>query len=197
MTTNDQIEIKDEDIQHNDFTAEELESTDFDWKAKAQELQGIAKRRATQLGKAKAKLREYEEKLKTHLNPEPQDKKPDEQLLNRIDSLSLHVAGVKKDTEIELFNKWKKDTGRNVELIVSNPIFQAELQKIRDDESNQLATANIKGGGGENLAKNDPAYWIAKGTPPSETDIPDRAMRTKVVRAFIANSKSGKKFHNE
>src|SRR3990167_10145160 len=64
------VEIKDEDIKEEDFTPEELEADSTDWKAKALELKGIAKRRATQLAKAKFKLSE----VKPEIKPKPQDK---------------------------------------------------------------------------------------------------------------------------
>src|SRR3990167_4022134 len=63
------VEIKDEDIKEEDFTSEELEADTTDWKAKALELKGIAKRRATQLAKAKEKLN-----AKPEIPAKPQDK---------------------------------------------------------------------------------------------------------------------------
>src|SRR3990167_10001947 len=69
---NDQVEIKDEDVKEEDFTPEELESDTTDWKAKAQELKGIAKRRATQLAKAKEKLKSVPEP-KVDAPPQPKN----------------------------------------------------------------------------------------------------------------------------
>src|SRR3990167_10532750 len=128
MENKNDINIEDEDLKEDDFTPEELEAEDVDWKAKAQELKGIAKRRATQLGKAKAKLLEYEKKPKEE--PEPKDKKTksDDKLLERLDKMALQVAGINEADEVELFNNWKEQTGREADQIVGNSIFKKEIE---------------------------------------------------------------------
>ena len=167
MEYKNEIDIKDEDLKEEDFSSEELESDDTDWKAKAQELKGIAKRRATQLSKAKAKLGEFETKVK-ELTPEPkpQDKtKSGDKLLERLDKMALQVAGIKEADEVELFNKWKEDTGREADAIVGNDIFKKEIENMRTAKANQAATSDIQGGGDKSGgAKDNPDYWIAKAT---------------------------------
>ena len=198
MEKENDLDIKDEDLKEEDFTPEELESEDVDWKAKAQELKGIAKRRATQLKKAKEALALKEEKkIETKLQDKKEDKKSDTELLDRVDKLSLQVAGVKGEKEIELFNKWK-ERGFGAEEIVGDDIFQAQLEKIRTDAKNEAATADVKGGGGEGKAKLESAHYINKGAPPTREDIPDNKTRRKVQREFLKAAKGGgKQFYSE
>mgnify|MGYP001581232256 CR=1 FL=1 len=196
MENKNEIDIKDEDLKEDDFTPEELEAEDVDWKAKAQELKGIAKRRATQLKRAKEAL--AKPKPEPALPVKNEISKPAEsELLSRIDELALQVAGINEDDETELYNKWKTDTGRDAKSIVNNSIFKAELQKIRDDKANAVAVSNIKGGGGKGQAKDNPEFWIAKGEPPTPAEIPDRKTRAKIIRAMLDQPKGGGQFYNE
>ena len=72
------------------------------------------------------------------------------------------------------------------ELQLLEMLFKVKLEKLRNQKSNETATSSVKGGGGKTqTAKETPEYWIAKGTPPSREDIPDRKKRTKISRAFL------------
>ena len=209
MEKNNDLDIKDEDLKEIDFSPEELESEDIDWKAKAQELKGIAKRRATQLSKAKAKLGEFETKVK-ELTPEPklQDKKgkSDDKLLERLDKMALQVAGIKEADEVELFDKWKEDTGREADDIVGNNIFKKELENIRTAKANLEATSGIKGEEGKmGGARDNPDYWIAKATKgadgklafPEETP---KELYSKILDKLSKNepnSSGNLRFYNE
>lgn len=209
MEKNNDLDIKDEDLKETDFTPEELEADDVDWKAKAQELKGIAKRRATQLSKAKTKLGEYETKVK-ELTPEPkpQDKKskPDDKLIERLDKLALNVAGIKEADEIELFNKWKEDTGREADDIVGSNIFKKELEDIRTAKANLAATSGIKGEqGGTGGAKDSPDYWIGKATKGKDgkLEFPEETPKhlySKILDKLArneSNSSENLRFYNE
>ena len=168
MVTND-LDIKDEDLHQDDFTDAELGDESFDWKAKAQELLGNAKRRATQLKRAKEKFGEYDKEL-TELRPLKEQKPPkkddksDEELLKRLDKLALKTEGINEADEVELFNKWKTETGREADSIVGNSIFKKELEDLRTAKANQKASSEIKGEPGGSDVKNNPDYWIAKAT---------------------------------
>lgn len=206
MEIKNDIDIKDEDLKEEDFTPEELEAEDVDWKAKAQELKGIAKRRATQLSKAKVKLGEFETKVKELIpEPKPQDKKPDEKLLERLDKMALQVAGIKEADEVELFNKWKDQTGREADDIVGNDIFKKELDNIRVARVNLQATSDIKGEQGKSGAQNNPDYWIGKATKGADGKLmfPEempKEMYSKVLDKLSAGesgSSENLKFYNE
>src|SRR3990167_10062469 len=115
MATNE-IDIKDEDLKEDDFTPEELDAEDVDWKAKAQELKGIAKRRATQLRKAKEALANPP---KPELPVKKDNSKSDDKLLERLESLELSSSSINEADEVELAkNNWSKykDSGGTKEF---------------------------------------------------------------------------------
>lgn len=203
MDLNDKIEIKDEDVQEEDFSQEQLDSDDFDWKAEAQKLKGIAKRRATQLLKAKEALAKANEKIEQ--KPQNKETKPDTALLERLDKMALQVAGIKEADEIELFNKWKEQTSREADDIISNSIFQKELEELRTAKANQIATSNIKGEKGDSGVTNTPEYWRAKATKGTDGQLlfPEempRKMYTKVLDLLAKESGESSeelKFYNQ
>ena len=202
MATNE-IDIKDEDLHESDFTPEELESEDVDWKAKAQELKGIAKRRATQLKKAKEALANPP---KPELPVKKDDSKPDDKLLERLDKMALQVAGINEADEVELFNNWKEQTGREADQIVGNSIFKKEIEDLRTAKANLRATSDIKGeSNGSGGAKNTPEYWIAKATKgkDGQLEFPEETPKElfeKIVNKISENEPSQSKklkFYNE
>ena len=193
------VEIKDEDTKHEDLPQDVLDSDQTDWKAKALELQGIAKRRATQLAKAKERLAAVPAKV------EPQDKKvenktkSDEMLLEKLERLSLRSAGLTHHDDIELAKNTAKKWGVDVDEVLLDEDFKVKLERQQTNRANIEATSGVKGGGGEGSnAKNSPEYWVAKGVPPTREQVPDRKVRANIVRTMMANSKtSGKKFYND
>ena len=202
MATNE-IDIKDEDLHESDFTPEELESEDIDWKAKAQELKGIAKRRATQLKKAKEALANPP---KPELPVKKDDSKPDDKLLERLDKMALQVAGINEADEVELFNNWKEQTAREADDIVGNVIFKKELEDLRTAKANLRATSDIKGeSNGSGGAKNTPEYWIAKATKgkDGQLEFPEETPKElfeKIVDKISENEPNQSKklkFYNE
>ena len=92
------------------------------------------------------------------------DDKSDDKLLERLDKMALQVAGITEADEVELYNKWKTETGREADNIVGNSIFKKELEDIRTAKANQKASSEIKGESGGSDVKNNPDYWIAKAT---------------------------------
>ena len=110
----------------------------------------------------------------------------------------LRAVGVSAEDEIELAKDIQKKTGLDWDKLVDDDYFKLKLEGLRETKANALATSNIKGGGGESQTKFTPQYWIAKGTPPSRADVPDRKTRAKIARAMMVNAKSGgKQFYNE
>ena len=130
--------------------------------------------------------------------------KSDEELLKRLDKLALKTAGINEADEVELFEKWKTDTGRDSDSIVDNNIFKKELEDLRTAKANLKATSDIKGEAGASGAKNEPDYWIAKATkgPDGNLLFPDdmpKEVYTKVLEKLAASSgKSNElKFYNQ
>lgn len=130
---------------------------------------------------------------------------PNNELLERLENLALQVAGIKEQDEVELFNKWKADTGRSAEEIIGNSIFQKELAELRIAKENQKATSDIQGGGQESALTKDPDYWISKATKDAQGNLlfPDEMpeeMYTKVVERLASKepgSQEGIKFYDQ
>lgn len=112
------------------------------------------------LGSLKRELKD----LKKPKEEPIENKKPDGKLVERLDKLALNVAGIKEADEIELFNNWKEQTGREADDIVGNDIFKKELDGLRTAKANLAATSNITGENGTSGVKNNPDYWIGKAT---------------------------------
>jgi len=138
------------------------------------------------------------EKPAEKIEKKPKETKPDEKLLDKIDGLTLQAGGIKEKEEVELADKWKEQTGRDLTEVLSNEIFQKELKQLRDDKANAVATTGVKGDGATSDAKSKVEYWNAQGRPPTPDDIPDRIVRTKIIQEMRKQaSTGGKKFYNE
>ena len=157
------------------------------------------------LGSLKRELKDLK-KPKEEPKETPEKNQSDDKLLERLDKMALQVAGIKEADEVELFNKWKTDTGREADTIVGNDIFKKEIENLRTAKANQEATSNIQGGGDKSGgAKDNPDYWIGKATKgddgklrfPEETP---KHLYSKILDKMSANeprSSETLKFYNE
>ena len=199
-------EIDDIEIPEN----EDLEGLDdtTDFRAKASELQkkhleaGIRNREKTKI--LRDRIAELEESDKKKV-----EKKSDEDLLKRLDTMALRVSGIQAEDDIEFFEKWRKDNGyENVEadIVLGKKGFQTELADFRTAKANASAT-DIKGGGGSSPAKGtleeQADYWISKsskdsrGDPLFSDEMPsDYKLHAAIVRKLNESSKDKKKFYN-
>lgn len=155
------------------------------------------------IGSLKRELKDLKQ-AKEEPKETPKKTKPDDELLKRLDSMALKMAGITADDEVELYNKWKGETSREADDIVGNKIFLAELADIRQAKANAAAT-DIKGGDGKDGGeKGTPEYWIAKATKDSEGELafPDDLPNDFKLRAAIFDKLAGeakgqsKKFYN-
>ena len=152
-------DVLDEDIEPSNDTT--------DWEARSKELEN-------KIGRARDSRKSQKDKYETEIaglkaqlelkNVQPESVKPDDKLLERLDKMALQVVGITEVDEVELFNKWKKDTGREADDIVGNSIFKKELEDLKTAKANQRATSDIREGTGESGAKSTPQFWIAKAT---------------------------------
>ena len=152
----------------NDKSADESfdeiqETDDTDWKAEAIKLREKAIRQREKTKELRDSLKDYETKVAEFEKQKPETK-PDDKLLARLDKMALQVAGITEVDEVELFNKWKNETGREPDDIVGNSIFKKELEDLKTTKANQKATSEIKGERGESGVKNSVDYWLAKAT---------------------------------
>jgi hypothetical protein len=156
-----------------------------DWKALALKNQGIAKRLKTKMSKSK--------ETKT----ETTETKPEESKNGLLEKAFLRSAGITDKEEVELALLTAKKWDVDIDALVDDEDFQEKLEKHRTKKANLEATSDIKGDRSGTSAKNTPEYWVAKGTPPTADQVPDRKTRVKIARAMISNTKSGKKFYND
>ena len=135
---------------------------------------------------------------------ETPETKPDNKLLERLDKMALSVAGITASDEVELFNKWKEQTGREADDVVGNKIFQAELADLRTAKANLKATSDLKGEHGESGVKNTPDYWIAKATKGADgqllfSDETPKELYSKILEKLADNEPGNSeklKFYN-
>ena len=127
------------------------------------------------------------------------NQKPDDALVQKLERMSLRQAGITDPEDIELAQKTAKKWNVDIDEVLSDDDFKVKLEKQQTARANALATSNIKGGSGTSQAKNSAEYWLAKGQPPTATDVPDRKTRQKINREFLAKvtSGDGKKFYND
>ena len=143
------------------------------------------------LGSLKRELKD----LKKPKEDTPKDSpKPD---INLMQKAFLRTAGIVDADEVEEALKTAEKWGIEVDALVDDDDWKVKLDKIRTTKANTEATSDLRGSGNQSTAKNDPAYWIAKGTPPTPEQVPDRKIRSKIVRAFLSSAKDGKKFYND
>ena len=125
----------------------------------------------------------------------PEKTKSDDKLLERLDNMAKKMAGITAGAQEELYNKWKTDTGREADDIISNSIFQKELGELKTAEANQKATSDIKGERGESGVKNTADYWIAKATKDANgqllfSDEMPKELYSKVLEKLAENEPS-------
>lgn len=165
-----------------------------DWKAIAEMNRDLALKNRGIAQRYKTKS----EKAKEILPVDPVSKneaKPDDNRL--LEKAFLRSAGISKEKEIELALTTAKKWGVSVDSLVDDEDFQLKLDKLRTQESNEIATSGVRGGAGKSQAKLTPEYWIAKGVPPTAADIPDRKTRVQIAKAFLSSAKTNKTFYND
>ena len=140
------------------------EDENTDWKSETIKLREKAIRQREKTKTLRDAIKAHEEKIAEFEKSAKKEEKPDDKLLERLDKMALQVAGITEADEVELYNKWKKDTGREADDIVGSSIFKKELDDMRVTKANLRATSEIKGGTGESGAKSTPDYWISKAT---------------------------------
>lgn len=147
------------------------------------------------IGSMKRELKDARKAKETTETPTKETKTEEFGLLHKS---FLRAAGITDSEEVELARLTAKKWGVGIDEVVDDEDFKVKLDKHRTNKSNALATSNIKGGVGTQSAKNTPAYWIAKGTPPSREDVPDKTTRWAINAAIRKGaSGSGAKFYND
>ncbi len=181
MSTNDldkDLIIEDADINESDFTEAELADETIDWKAKALELKGLNKRRATKL----AKIKENSSKVIEPKAPNPKkpaDSKSDE--FGFAEKAYLNSLNIKGKEEHDLAKSFMEQSGKSLEDVVESKYFQSELKSYREAQAASDAIP-LDGKRSSQSSRDSVEYWINKGElPPAD----QRELRTKVVNARL------------
>jgi len=191
MAKENDPDIKDEDLKEDDFTPEELEAEDVDWKAKAQELKGIAKRRATQLSKAKGRLgelgtkvSEYETELNT-LKQKPPEKidlnKPNEPEYGKL--AFLKSEGVSHPDDQKLV----KDEAERLKLPLTDVLQMQHIKtQLQANREQREAEEGLPSGQGRSGGKGkDVEYYLSN----PDKIPPTQEMSEKVLDAKMKREK--------
>jgi len=190
---NEEVLITDEDVQEEEYAPEVLESDETDWKAEAQKLKGIAKRRATKLAKLKEQI---VKKTEAPVSPKPEsEKKPIEKKSVEFDygqKAFLNTEGIKTDEEREYLLTTMEKTGEELDVLIKDEFIQNKLKSIRDKKEVVEATPTGTKRGSSSAASDSVEYWIAKGELPT-----DPMLRRKVVNERIHLEKDGNKFASQ
>lgn len=170
-----------------------------DWKAKAGELQqkhrdaGIRNRERTKT--LRDQVTDLTKKLeeKTAQPPEP---KQDEKLLKKLNTALMRSYGYVEADEVSVVEKWQKETGKDIEELLSHPYLsqglKGEIDALRTQRANDAATKEIKGGHGAGTdIKTDPNYWIQKNETPPNT--PEYKVVREAVRRNMSEKETGMK----
>lgn len=194
-TANEKIEIADEDTQEEDFSPEVLADQSVDWKAKAEELKGIAKRRATQL----KKLKDADKARKTAADaakiavdivkdskaPSPKTGELDETQLDYLD-----LKGISDEADIQIIQSIVSKTGQTVRQALKDEyvISKLESNKKEREVKGAIPSSTKRTGTGQG---NDLATAIAKFEQTGELPT-DFALRSQVVNATVDKTNSNR-----
>lgn len=161
-------------------------------KAEYDELVGIK----SSYGSLRREFKDLKKSLETKESEPTPSSKPTEEFGLLQETYLRTTAKLETDEEIELAKKIQKETQMPWDRLVRSKYFTAELDGLRTTKANASAT-DVTGGQGGSSGKGAD-YWIAKGTPPTAKDIPNRKDRVAVIMAMADNEKNGGgKFYNE
>lgn len=153
------------------------------------------------IGSFKRELKDLKNKPKEEAKETPKSNQTDEigLLKEKMEKQALRHAGLTHQDDMELARTTAKKWNMDVEDVLLDDDFKVKLERQQTGRANVEATSGVKGNPGSSQAKNTAEYWIAKGTPPTAADIPDRKTRQAITRKMFNAQKGGddKKFYND
>lgn len=149
------------------------------------------------LGSMKRELKDLKKSKETIKEPKETPKEIKTEEFGLPQKSYLRAAGITHPEDVELAKTLSKKWGMDVDVLVDDEDFKSRLERQQNTRIQTDATSNIKGGGGTNSAKNTADYWLAKGQPPTPDDVPDTKARRAIIRQFMENKGSSKKFYND
>lgn len=135
---------------------------------------------------------------KVEKKSETPSKNEDSELKERVESLSMQVAGITEDDEVKLAKDLQEETGLSMDKLLTSKYFKSELDELRTQKENAASTSNVKGDKtGSGNVKQSAEYWIAKGEYPKHEQVSDRKVRQEIRKALVDKEKgSSGKFYN-
>lgn len=188
MDSNEEAVVVDAQNNDTEDTQDTISLSKAEYEKLNQDL-GSLKRELKDL--RKSKTQEVETKVVK------EDKSDTSPLLEKLERMALRQAGITDPEDMDLARSTAKKWGVDIDEVLMDEDFKLKLERQQTKRENTLATSKIRGGTGTSQAKNTPEYWVAKGVPPTPTDVPDRATRAKIINSLLGNAKVGKKFYNE
>lgn len=120
------------------------------------------------------------------------DRKPF--VLGYAEKAYLNANGVKGTDEYNLVSEMVANTGKDIESLLDNKYFQAELKELRATRESKNASDALSGNNRTGQSSRDSVdYWIAKGELPPPYM---QKLRREVVNARIVTEKNGSTFSN-
>ena len=189
MSEKNELDIKDEDLKEDDYSDEDLANDDTDWKAEAQKLKGIAKRRATQLSKAKTKFGEFEtqlgEKEKELGDLRPLKKPPQDKIENKSNEPDyaklawLEAKGYKHPDEQKIILDEAKRLNLPMNDIEAMPHIQGKITTGREErEAKTGMPSGTKRSGG--YTQHDVEYYIQNPDKyPEDQELAEKVLEAK------------------
>lgn len=187
----DEVIIEPELLEEKDFTSEELEDDNTDWKAKALELKGLNKRRATKLGKLKEVYSKIEPKSAPENKPNPE--KPKEGF-DYAELAYITAKGI-SDEDVSFVEETVKNTGKQLKDLLGTKWFQTELQERKEERiTKEAIPIGSKRSGSSSKDSKD--YWISQidSGKAKLSDIQDVSLRREVNNARIQSEENKSKF---
>jgi hypothetical protein len=164
-------------------TPEEKSTTEeetIDWKKRAHELQIILDRNKGYIDKVKGRSTKKEES-KTDTSGK---------LDYGMKAFLAATHGIKESSEFEFVEKNLRESGKQLEELLENKYFKAELEDFRAKKKSEEATPSTSGRNG-NSAYDSVEYWKTKDIK----DVPPEK-RIEVVNARLQEEKSKGIFYN-
>lgn len=167
------------------------ENGEIDWAVEGPKFKGIAQRRTTALKKAKDALGKT-----TPITPKPNETPtPKAGEIGFGEKAYINSLGFKEADQHAFISKAMKETGQDLETTLASSFVQGELKRIGEEIATKNAAPSSEAGRQGAPARNEVAYWIAKGeTPPNTPE--NQKLRQDIVKHKRQAAGAGSQFTN-
>lgn len=187
--TNDTATVEQETTEEKETEAAETKEETSD----LSELKALVESQSNDIASLKRSLKKASKDTK-----ETPTKTNDAELAEKVEHLSMQVAGITELDEVKLARDLQSETGLAMDKLLGSKYFKSELEDLRTAKANAEATSGVKGDkSGSGNAKQSADYWIAKGEYPTREQVSDRKVRQEIRKALVDKEKgTSGKFYN-